>query len=75
MTDQLKTYELAVCAWSGNPRYCVYLNDFRIVGPKPWGGTSDMQIWHFTADDLRRALPDLVITERTPSHPQSDRGS
>lgn len=55
------TYELSVCKWEGRV-HCVYLNDTRIAGGKPWGGADDMKTWPITAADLRSAIPEL----RTP---------
>ena len=60
MTDAApKTYELMVCAFEKNPRYCVYLNDYRIAGSKPWGGSHAETTWHVTPTDICEALPDV----------------
>lgn len=34
---------------------CVYLNGFRIVGDKPWGGGTILKRWALTDKDLREA--------------------
>jgi len=60
-----KTYELAVCEWEGNPVKCVYLNDHRIAGGKPWGGSSRMRTFQITLKDLTDAIPEL--RERLPN--------
>ena len=52
------TYELSVCKWEGRV-HCVYLNDYRIAGGKPWGGASDMKTWPISINDLESAIPAL----------------
>ena len=42
----------------------LYLNDFRIIGNKPWGGGNILYRWKIRdidsfRDGLKRALPDL----------------
>ncbi len=34
----------------------IYLNDYRIAGPKPWGGGRVLHSWEVTAADIRNAL-------------------
>lgn len=34
----------------------VYLNDFRIAGPKPWGGGTTLKSWKVSTKDLETAL-------------------
>ena len=34
----------------------VYLCDYRIAGPKPWGGGTVIAEWQITMADLRSAL-------------------
>lgn len=53
-----KRYELVVCEWEEHVR-CVYLNDFRIAGSKPWGGGKTLAKWSVSAEDLYRAIPEL----------------
>lgn len=36
----------------------VYLNDFRIAGPKPWGGGTVVKQWDITPEDLESAIED-----------------
>ena len=57
--DMTKLYELAVVEWEGNPVKCIYLNDYRIVGGKPWGGASRMRTFQVSLKDLAEAIPDL----------------
>ena len=63
MTDsdvtEKPTFELMVCGWDKNPRHCVYLNDYRIAGGKPWGGAQTESHWYITLDDLCAAIPEL----------------
>lgn len=55
-------YELMVCRIGGRTR-CVYANNFRIVGSKPYvSEKQDCESFKFTLDDLRSAFPDLTIT-------------
>ena len=42
----------------------IYINDHRIAGPKPWGGGTILKEWKTTADDLRRAVPELVVEQK-----------
>ena len=59
MKQAEKTYELMVCGWNGNPRHCVYLNDTRIAGTKPWGGSDEARAWQITLKDLADAIPEI----------------
>lgn len=38
---------------------CVYLHQFRICGPKPWGGGQVIATFKVTAEDILRAIPEL----------------
>jgi hypothetical protein len=55
------SFSLMVIKWNGNPAHCVYLNNHRIVGGKPWGGGDAQASWRFTLEDLQRAFPELEI--------------
>lgn len=37
---------------------CLYMNDTRIAGPKPWGGGTTEKTWVVSCDEIARALPD-----------------
>lgn len=54
-----KTYELQVARWEGRIR-CVYLNDFRIAGGKPWGGYEPAATWQITMSDIEGAIPEVA---------------
>ena len=58
MADSEKTYKLTLCRWQGK-LHCVYLNDYRIAGGKPWAGGTVEREWNVTIDDLIRAIPEL----------------
>lgn len=58
------SFGLLVCGFEKNPAHCVYLNNTRVAGGKPWGGGSTTASWRITLDDLRRAFPELTIAER-----------
>lgn len=53
-----KTYELQVARWDGRIR-CVYLNDYRIAGGKPWGGFEPAATWQITMKDICDAVPEV----------------
>lgn len=57
--DELsKQTELSAVNFEGR-LHCVYLNNFRIVGGKPWGGGSIVKEWKVTLKDVIRAFPEL----------------
>lgn len=56
-SENPQTYELMVCAWEKSPRHCVYLNNYRIAGRKPWGGASQHTAWNITLNDIANAIP------------------
>lgn len=56
--DLNKPAELLVCKWEGHAR-CVYLNNFRVAGSKPWGGGDTLAKWNVTLKDVIRAFPAL----------------
>jgi len=35
---------------------CIYLNDYRICGPKPWGGGRIIKTWKVEKEDIERAI-------------------
>lgn len=41
---------------SGVEGIALYVNDYRVSGPKPWGGGTSLHFWTVPADDLRHAL-------------------
>jgi hypothetical protein len=51
--DIAAEFDLVLC--EGVEGLCVYLNDFRIAGPKPWGGGRTVRSWKVSADDIRRS--------------------
>jgi hypothetical protein len=36
----------------------IYLNGFRIAGPKPWGGGKVVNSWNIAPEDLESAIED-----------------
>ena len=54
MSDDTDHYELIVSDGVEGP--CVYLNDFRIAGPKPWGGGETLYSFKVSREDLYKAL-------------------
>ncbi len=60
----MKTFECQVVTIKKRVR-CVYINNYRIVGSKPYvseGG--EHQNFEFTLDALRSAFPELEIREK-----------
>lgn len=41
---------------SGVEGNSIYLNDFRIAGPKPWGGGKVLKSWEIDKEDVLRAI-------------------
>ncbi len=42
----------------------LYINDYRVCGPKPWGGGKVLKEWKIIPEDLERAIPGLKITRK-----------
>lgn len=53
-----KPVTLAVVKWEGRLQ-CAYLNNFRIVGGKPWGGGTTEKKWETSLREVIRAFPAL----------------
>lgn len=49
-----KELTVLVSEWAGGR--CLYLNDYRIAGEKPWGGGRTHMQWRTTEEDVLRAL-------------------
>ena len=59
-----KQYHLSVCRIRSDIR-CVYVNDYRIVGAKPYVSENfQTHNFNFTLTDLQKAFPDLNISEK-----------
>lgn len=55
--DQLnERIDVEIVTLNGQIR-CVYVNDFRLAGGKPWGGGQAIKNWRIPVRDLLRALP------------------
>jgi hypothetical protein len=52
---KLDLHKLELVAWQDHP-HCLYLNDFRIAGSKPWGGGKIIRTWYISESDLKIAL-------------------
>lgn len=60
MLDQEVT--IIVSNWNGNT-HCIYLNDRRIAGGKPWGGSDDAGVqFTTTLREVLRAFRHLEVT-------------
>lgn len=42
----------------------LYINNYRVSGPKPWGGGTTIAEWNISYTDFKRALRGLVITRK-----------
>lgn len=51
--------QISILVVSGVEGPSLYINNFRIVGSKPWGGGDIIKEWKVEMDDLRR---DLVVS-------------
>lgn len=66
--EEFPNIPLTVVTIKGHIR-CVYVNDYRIVGGKPWvseGG--EFKNFIFTLANLRSAFPELEIRVKEPRH-------
>lgn len=52
-----KLFSLVYCR--GVEGNSVYLNDYRIAGPKPWGGGEIIKEWSVRIEDILNAIPHL----------------
>lgn len=50
--------DLQVVRWQGELR-CIYLNNFRVAGGKPWAGGTTAKAWKVTLREVIRAFPEL----------------
>lgn len=60
MGEQGKKISLEVVEWEGRV-HCVYLNDHRIAGGKPWGGGRVCATFATLEKDLAAAVPSLGV--------------
>jgi hypothetical protein len=42
---------------------CITMNDYRVAGPKPWGGGIVVKNWVASVDDVIRALRDNDVVK------------
>ena len=54
-TKKNEEFELVICEWQGKI-HCIYLNDYRIAGGKPWGGGKTLKTFKVKRKDLDEAL-------------------
>jgi hypothetical protein len=52
--NEEKTVEIAVVSGASGP--CVYINDYRVAGQKPWGGGKILFKFNVKATDIEKAL-------------------
>lgn len=55
--EEGKRYEVLLMSGVEGPS--IYINEYRVCGPKPWGGGRVEKTWWLTVDDLKRAIPEL----------------
>lgn len=56
-----KTHNIKLVAGVEGPS--VYINDYRVVGPKPWGGGDIVGEWWASEEDIKHALSRAGDTE------------
>lgn len=49
-----RTHLFELC--NGVEGRCLYINGYRVAGPKPWGGGQIVATWDVTEEDMRAAL-------------------
>ena len=61
----MKEFTLNVVRWQGHI-HCVYLNDYRICGDKPWGGGKIEQTFNVSLDEIAHVLKSAgyIITKK-----------
>ena len=60
---ELSEKAIEVSIVSGVEGKCIYLNNLRIAGPKPWGGGTVMFKVKIKIKDIIEAIPELKIKE------------
>lgn len=53
-TSKQSNHHIAII--HGVEGYCIYLNGYRIVGGKPWGGGRPVAEWEFSEEDMQQAI-------------------
>lgn len=48
---------------NGSEGPCLSIADYRVAGPKPWGGGRTTHQWKMRIDDLLRAIPGLSYVD------------
>lgn len=51
----------ALTVVAGADGMAVYLNDFRIAGPKPWGEAVVRHEWKVSTEDLCKGIASMVV--------------
>jgi len=57
--DKILNKEIKVDIIGGVEGPCLSVNDYRVAGPKPWGGGKITRSWTVTIKDLIGGLPEL----------------
>ena len=53
---ELKPDEVRIDIIKGVEGLAIYINDYRICGPKPWGGGEIVKTWKSKLDDVLTAI-------------------
>ena len=56
LKKKAKTHHVLISQGRLGSGLCIYINGYRIVGEKPWGGGSTVKDWTCTDEDIRNAL-------------------
>ncbi|RPH41483.1 MAG: hypothetical protein EHM87_19560 [Burkholderiales bacterium] len=54
---------IEICIVRGCEGSAIVINDYRVAGPKPWGGGTIEKRWQCSLKDILEAIPELKIIE------------
>ena len=63
MSETLSAERYPIEIIQGVEGFCIGLNNYRIAGPKPWGGGTVVKRWHVSLADLGKAIPAVATIE------------
>lgn len=60
--DEFKklSFNIELVEFEGRP-HCLYLDNFRIAGSKPWGGGRTIKRWEISGDDLVQSISEIRL--------------
>lgn len=63
MSETLSAERYPIEIIQGVEGLCIGLNNYRLVGPKPWGGGTVVKRWHVSLAELGKAIPEVATIE------------